>query len=391
MRDESEMITPSESGTRPFLHRSISDLLRQRLRSGQLGAGMKLPTVRRLADEYKVSTMTIRRALSTLEEEGRVHRIPGVGMFAGERQTSNSSRQTVVAFLAGDLSSPFQVGIARGAARAAQQRGWSIQMLDAQFDAELEAGNIRRLPDFGVTGLLVLPPFSSPDTVETITRVSQEDIAVVLMDQTCPGLSADLVCSDHEGGAYRATRYLLQRGHSRVILLTHAHNSWSVAARGRGFERALREADMEPSPDQLALIEQSEQDKGYREQRKWYGSQVAILPHLQKVTMPVGVLAIDAYAAWGVYEACEACGLRIPEDVSVIGFDDSEIAHAMKPPTTIISQRTEEIGKTAVELLEERLGSSQQQKSAGRRFSQVLLDVDLIERGSVSIQGRSLV
>ena len=102
----------------------------------------------------------------------------------------------------------------------------------------------------------------------------------------------------------------------------------------------------------------------------------------------VAVLAIDAYTTLGVYEAWHELGLRIPDDVSVIGFDDSEIAHIVKPPTTIIAQRADEIGHAAVELLERRISTKFDTNGSRKTCTHVTIDVDLIERQSVSLLTR---
>jgi LacI family transcriptional regulator len=98
----------------------------------------------------------------------------------------------------------------------------------------------------------------------------------------------------------------------------------------------------------------------------------------------VAIFAIDPPAAWGVYEACRELGLRIPQDVSIVGFEDSEIAHTMRPPMTIAAQRTDEIGRAAVELLVERFESPPPDQDGRRSYKHVVIDVDLIERESVA-------
>jgi LacI family transcriptional regulator len=169
-------------------------------------------------------------------------------------------------------------------------------------------------------------------------------------------------------------------------MLTHpANESSSVTARIHGYQRALRTARIDPLPEWLVEIDLATHLAGYRDGVKWRGGCVAIKPVLPKLELPCAVLAIDAYVGWGVYEACQELGLRIPEDVSVVAFDDSEIAHAIRPPMTIISQRTDEIGRTAVELLMRRLNTGHGEDGARRTFTQAIIDVDLIERQSVAV------
>jgi DNA-binding LacI/PurR family transcriptional regulator len=97
----------------------------------------------------------------------------------------------------------------------------------------------------------------------------------------------------------------------------------------------------------------------------------------------MAVLAIEAYIGWGVYEACRELGLRIPDDVSVVAFDDVEIVHAMRPPLTVVAQRLDDIGQAAVELLKRRIEAGDTAEGPRKSLTQVIVDVDLIERGSV--------
>jgi DNA-binding LacI/PurR family transcriptional regulator len=276
------------------------------------------------------------------------------------------------------------MSIARGAQRGGQRGGWAVALLDAHWDVELEAANIRSLPEMGARGALVLPPFSSTTTADALHALQASSFPMVLVDMGAPGLRADMVSSDHEAGAQLATRYLFDRGHRRVLFLTHPPVSSSVVSRVAGYEQALRRAGIEPRPEWKAWIDLAVHQEGYRQGRKWWGGCQAILPLLRELQGPVAVLAVDSYTGWGVYEACRQLGLRIPEDVSVIAFDDIEIAHAVSPQMTIVSQRTDEIGRAAVDLLEKRIQSSSPRHVGRRQITNVLIDVDLIERESVA-------
>lgn len=383
MQHSNETLGKPATSTR-FLYTSVLEVLRKRLVEGQLAHGSKLPTLKSLAAELSVSTMTIRRAFRTLEREGHVQHISGVGTFVRPERPLPPVNQRFLAFVGADLSGAFQVSIAHGVQKACQQHRWAIQLLDAHWDAEIEARNIEQLPQSGVKGAIVLPPFSDARTVRSLFGVQSARFPIVLVDQEVPGLKADLVTSDHESGAYRATIYLMSHGHRQVLLLTHPPVVSSVAARTAGYQRALANMGIAPRSDWIALIDLATHQAGYRENRKWLGGREAVLPLLRSLTPPVAVLAIDAYTGWGVYEACQQLKLRIPEDVSVVAFDDSEVAHALRPPMTIMCQRTDEIARTAVRLLERRIEAFLATNSHPREYKRVFVEVDLVERGSVA-------
>ena len=367
-----------------FLHQRVTEALRSRLLSGLFSRGAKLPSLSAIASEFDVSAMTVRRAIATLEEEGHIHRLPNVGVFVRPDPPRRSTDSATLAFVATGLGSPFQMAIASSTQRACQRHGGAVQILDGHLDAELEMHHINRLPTSGVAGAIILPPFRDPKAIQSLQGLHSQGFPMVVVDMTLPGVHADLVTSDHEAGAYQATTYFLERGHSSVLFLTLPPYASSVLSRIQGYERGLRRLGREPLEEWRVWINLAEHIAGFEQGRKWWGAYRAVLPVLQRRQGPLAVLAIDAYAGWGVYEACRELGLSIPDDVSVIAFDETEIAHAMRPPMTVVGQRCDEIGCSAVELLRQRLETGQVKDGRRSITTQVTIDVDLIERESVA-------
>ncbi|MBI4578963.1 MAG: GntR family transcriptional regulator [Planctomycetes bacterium] len=367
-----------------FLHQRIAEALRSRMSSGVFAGGSKLPSLKEIAAEFDVSTMTVRRAIATLEREGHIHRLPRVGVFMRPDGPGRRMNSATLAFVATGLESPFQMAVANSTQRTCQRHGGAILVLDGHLDAELEMSHITRLPSSGVAGAVILPPFRHPKAVQALQHLNATGFPMVVLDMTLPGVHADFVASDHEAGAYRATAHFLERGHSGVFFLTLTPYSSSVLARVQGYERALLEYGKSPLPEWKVWIDLDEHVAGFERGRKWWGSYKAILPVLKGRRLPLAVLAIDAYAGWGVYEACRELNLRIPEDVSVVAFDETEIAHTMRPPMTVVAQRCDELGRSAVELLRRRLETGRVEAGPRKTLTQVVVDVDLIERESVA-------
>jgi LacI family transcriptional regulator len=363
-----------------FLHRSVSESLRERLLKGCLAVGSKLPALRELASELSVSTMTVQRALRTLENEGHVYRIAGVGSFVRPNRTGLRR----IAMVSTDLTSPFQMAMVQAVQRAAHERGWTVQLVDTHWDLEYDWTNIRRLPASGVTGALLLPPFSDPRMAQALATLENDRFAMVLLDMSTSVLQADLATSNNEAGAYMATRYLLDRGHRRVLFLSHPLAVSSVMARTDGYHRAMASLGIQPSPEWKVWSDLHTHVSGCSEGRVWWGGCRAILPLLRCIERPLAVLAVDSYTGWGVYQACRELNLRIPQDVSVIAFDDVELTRVLTPPMTVISQRTDEIARAGLELLDSRLRAGPPTAAGRRELRQVLIDVNLIERDSVA-------
>jgi len=290
-----------------------------------------------------------------------------------------------VAFATADLTSSLDLGVARGIEKACKRRKWGVQLFDAHLDLEMETNNLQRLGDCGARGAIAIVLYAgTPATTEALSRLQADQMPLVLVDRSIPGLCGDVVESDHEKGAYRATKYLLDHGHRRVLMLTAPPDLTSVAARIRGYERALREAGLGPRPEWMVWVDLQTETRGVRDGHRWLGGYTAILPALRDQAFPLAVFCMNDYSGWGVYQACRELKLRIPEDVSVIAFDDSDITRAMTPPMTVVAQRTEELGRVAVELLERRLAAGRARNPSVTLLSHALVDVDLIERQSVA-------
>lgn len=363
-----------------FLYQTVLGELRSRMARGVFTGGSKLPGLKKIAAEFDVSIMTVRRALSVLEQEGHIQRMAGVGVFA---RPGRQTEQGGLAFVSTFLNSSFQTGIANGTRRAGQQLGRPVSILDGHFDVELEMKNVSRLPNSGIVGAVVLPPFRHPKAVKALQDLYRDGFPMVVVDMALPGVHTDFVTSDHETAAYDATAYLLSRRNAPAVFLTHPPVASSVLSRIQGYERALRDSDHGSWPEHKVWIDAEQQATGFDEDRRWWGGYTAVMPVLRDHPGPLSVLATDSYAGWGVYEACRELGLRIPEDVSVISFDDTEFTRTLQPPMTVVRQSLEEIGQTAVELLMRRLGSQPSQADFIKTFNHVVIGVRMIERSSV--------
>jgi len=347
---------------------------------GRLTAGVKLPALRSLADELRVSTNTIRSAIHILEREGCLYSVPAVGAFVSPNYPARpAAAQVTIALVTLDLAGAFETGIARGIEAGCQERGWGLQIYDSRFDRHLEARNLSRLGNSGAQGAVILPT-GVHHNIEALFKMKLAHYPFVLLDRGVPGLKVDLVESDHEKGAYLATQHLLEHGHRRVIMVTEPPWATSIAARIRGYEQALIDRGMEPRREWKVFADGRLTTRGTLEGRRWLGGYEAALPVLRDIARPVAIFAHNAFTAWGVFEACRELHLRIPEDVSIVGFDDSDIAQAMTPPLTIVAQRVHEIGLKAVDLLERRLQSG----GGDVKPEHVLVDVDLVKRRSVA-------
>jgi len=365
------------------LYRHVAQTLRKRLIDGIMADGSKLPSLREMAEEFDVSTMTIRQAINLLEKEGHLYRVSSAGAYVRTAPHEKKTSMEMVAFTSVHLGSPFEIELARSVEKACQQKGWLIQLSNAHSDTELESRNIMRLANSNSNGAIIMHT-CNPRNVQILHDLKKRDYPFVLVDRSPPGINTDFVESDHEQGAYLATQYLIEHKHSQVLMLTLPPVISSLEARIRGYERALSEAGLVMNTEGKVWVDMNDTIAGVREKRGWMGGYNAIMPVLKKHKKPLAIFSSDDYTGWGVYQACRELGLRIPEDVSIICFDDTDISRAMVPPMTAVAQRTEEIGRKAVELLDKRLQTIDNDKDHTHDFIHSVIDVELIERQSVA-------
>ncbi len=370
------MASPQKTD-RPLYH-SVSEALREKLADGKLSTSAKLPSLRELATEFNVSTITVRQALRVLEDEGHLYRIPAVGTFVRSNLLARANTERiVVAYAAVEIEDGFTMEIVRGIEATCHERGWSLQVLNAQGDPRREALNLAGLPDAAVGGAIIMPT-CHPDNHEVLFKLKIANFPLVLVDRSLPGLKVNLVESNHEQGAYLATRHLLEQGHSGVMLFTEQSRTTSIADRMRGHERALREHGIDDPWVWRLVFDPQAMDPETRHDRRWFPSFQAAMSVLKTAQFPLAIFAHNAYTAWGVVNACRKLGLRIPDDVSLACFDNTEIVQALSPPITAVAQRTVEIGVRAVDLLERRLAQDPDAEP-----EHIMVDVDLIPRESV--------
>jgi DNA-binding LacI/PurR family transcriptional regulator len=186
----------------------------------------------------------------------------------------------------------------------------------------------------------------------------QEQLPLVLLDRTFPGLTCDYVTSTNYAGAYSAVEYLIRLGHRQIAFLSHSMlQLLPVSERLRGYQSAMQEAKLMPAEPWIIPVEHELGTKraldAYRdftshevERIAWY------LKEFKDVT---AIFALNDLIALLTLKAAQLAGLTIPDDLAVIGFDDMDIAAHVEVPLTTITQDAFALGHRAAELLIERI------------------------------------
>jgi DNA-binding LacI/PurR family transcriptional regulator len=262
-----------------------------------------------------------------------------------------------VALLVPDITNPFFSRVLRGAQRAAQEAGYTVALVDTANDRRWEAQSFEALRAGPVDGYLLFE-VSRPEALGP-------DQHVVLMEteaSRCPSVRFDA-----EGGAAAAFAHLLELGHRRIAHLAAKFDAPTFQLREKARRRVLGEAGLDPND-----LPRAATGIGIDDARDAAG------PLLAKE--PTAVFCDDDIIAAGVYLAARESALRIPADLSVVGFDDMDFARVLDPPLTTVALDAEQLGASAFELLEARM--------AGRRTRRrIVLPAELLVRGSTAAPG----
>jgi DNA-binding LacI/PurR family transcriptional regulator len=259
-----------------------------------------------------------------------------------------------VALLVPDITNPFFSRVLRGAQRAAQEAGYTVVLVDTANDRRWEAQSFEALRAGPVDGYLLFE-VSAPEGLGPDQHVVQMEAE----GPRCPW-----VRFDNETGAAAAFGHLLELGHRRIGHLAAAFDAPAFHMREEARRRVLSEAGLDPDAQPRVTTPIGIED-----------ARVAAAPLLDE--RPTAVFCDDDLIAAGLYMAARDRGLRIPADLSVIGFDDMDFARALEPPLTTVALDAERLGETAFDLLEGRM--------AGRRTrKRVVLPAELLVRGSTA-------
>jgi LacI family transcriptional regulator len=205
---------------------------------------------------------------------------------------------------------------------------------------------IRALWRRRIDGMLIAP--TRDGTSSALQELVRRKLPFVFVDRKAKGIEADAVLSDNIGGAYLATKHLIERGHKRIGIVLGIPGATTTEERLLGYRQALEETGL-PFTEDLVVW------GGYRME----GGRKACAQLLSLSDPPTAIFSTNNLMTVGVLQELSHRGIKIPEEVAVVGFDDLEWAEIVYPPLTVVAQRPYEIGYQAVKILLRRLNRSE--------------------------------
>ncbi|WP_426726505.1 ribose operon transcriptional repressor RbsR [Cronobacter dublinensis] len=260
-------------------------------------------------------------------------------------------------------SNPFYSELVRGVERSCFERGYSLVLCNTEGDEQRMNRNLETLLQKRVDGLLLLCTETHQPSPAIMTRYPA--IPTVMMDWSPFDGDSDVIQDNSLLGGDIATRHLVEKGFTRIACVTGPLDKTPARLRLEGYRTAMQRAGL-AVPEGYEVIGDFEFGGGLRAMQ----SLLALPEPPQAVFMGNDAMAVGAYQA--LYQA----GLRIPQDIALVGYDDIELARYMTPPLTTIHQPKDELGELAIDVLIHRMAQPELQQQ------RLQLTPVLMERGS---------
>jgi DNA-binding LacI/PurR family transcriptional regulator len=257
------------------------------------------------------------------------------------RQSATGSFKGTIALLVGDLLNPFFLEIAQGVQDEASNHKMVATIYHLTDRSQQQAQILQQLRKIGTVGVILtgLAPFP-----ELLDWQERHNVPLVLFNRHASQPGVHCVMVDFENAMVRATRHLLALGHTRIGHLASPSTGEIAEARRRGIQNALAEEGLVLRPEWCPVVPPGrEVGGGFQAMR--------VLLDLPEQERPTAVIAFNDIIAVGALHAVRGYGLRVPQDISIIGVDDIALAGHTYPPLTTISQPKYHMGKLAVQTL----------------------------------------
>ncbi|HKJ66555.1 MAG TPA: LacI family DNA-binding transcriptional regulator [bacterium] len=321
-------------------------------------AGVSTATVSRVLNSpEKVSAPTRAKVIAAISKLGyRPNRV-------ARRLSGRKDAARMISLIIPDIQNPFYSFVARGVEDVANQNDCTLILGNADGNASKEETYLNVVRAESVDGIIAPPIDQSKDSI--VVRLVQEGIPVVSIDGPLHHVEVDSVYVDNMKGSAEAVQYLIQLGHHRIAILCGPLNYLGFKERFGGYKQAMA-ANQIPLVERYLKFGQSSQEMG----------RILAEELLALETPPTAIFTSDNLFTAGAMEAMYSLGLSIPNDVSIIGFDDIPVMRSYNPPLTAVRQSAYNLGNTAAELLFERI------KHPGRKSEKIILEPELIVRDS---------
>ncbi|WP_139991639.1 GntR family transcriptional regulator [Paenibacillus paridis] len=333
----------------------------------------KLPSENEIGKQFEMSRQTVRQALGDLEQEGWLYRAQGKGTFVSDQsapERRNSPQGITIGMITTHISDYIFPTIVRGVESSLRAVGARLLLASTDNEKDKEKDSLESMLREPLTGLIIEPTKSAEGNpnFNYFLALDALKIPYVMLNERYSDVDAPCLRVDDELGGYRAAEHLIAQGHTRIAGFFKTDDFQGVH-RMRGFLRAHREQGLTVPPDFLLR---------YTTEEKQEKPVQALFAMLQREAeqRPTAIICYNDELAVRMLDIVRQIGLAVPEDLSIIGFDDANLATATEVKLTTVAHPKTEMGADAVELL---LGMVEKQR---RQTVDKIYDPKLVIRES---------
>ena len=310
-------------------YEQLKRILRQKIKNKEYKLGQAIPSIQQMPDIFKVSKHTIIRAVTDLVQEGLLYKEQGKGTFVKEIFTKKNKNDKIISFIVHNIRDYFISEICRGVESAAREKGYHVIISNSDCSVEKETENIKRLEGTNASGAIIYP--FGRENAEEIFKLKQDNYPFVLVDSFFKDIKADYVIVDNSKGGFLAVKHLIDLGHTRIGFIGFLESSTGLG-RFEGYKKAINRAGIAYDDNLVVEIPHSVALEAVGREEEEVGRQGEIDRLLNLKDRPTAVFCGNDFTAIGVIKRLHELGLRVPEDIAVVGFDDLPISSMISVP-----------------------------------------------------------
>lgn len=324
-----------------LLYKKIYHFIKEQIESGRLQIGDRLPTEKELSEQFSVSRITSKRALVELEQEGLITRSRGKGSFVAENQvTSPGANKDLLLIL--PFASDYELGdYAKGIMTSIAETGYRLMV---------QLASTVRLDTLSDYAGIIYYPEDVNHSIDFLFYCDRHHIPLVLLDKSLDLFQFPAVVADNKGGAYQLTQHLIDQGCDQIwFVATESFGEVSsVRDRYLGYLAAMAETSL---PSSYFPKEKAETSDAYLNR---------LVTVLSEMAVPkTGLVVENDWLAIQLIQKSIQAGLSIPDQVAIVGFDNSQASRLLHPKLSTAAQDFYQMGQEAARLLLQKIESPQ--------------------------------
>lgn len=340
-----------------------------------------------IAQTVGVTPMTVSRVVNqngyvSQETKEKVLRVVKETNYRSNGLARNLKRQRTdaIGLILGDISNPFATELARAVRQTASNNGFNLFICISEHDAHEDIAAFDALANHGVDGFIVATRANEAGN-QHLASIADHGVPIVVINREFQHEAVDFVAADNFLGGFEATQHLIDLGHERIGFIGATLADKAKLKRLQGFLAALDKHKTKVDERFVTGRRETAEDApGYSTEEIGYEGMKRLMSLKNR---PTAIFARNDFTAIGAMSAAKDIGLKIPEDVAIVGFDDIPLAVHTAPPLTTVRQPTRLYGRLAAELLLRRIASDSPIARQERIF-----DCELIIRESTILLKR---